>query len=292
MKKISRRSNKKDVQQLLSTVHDAFIPSPKWRSLAQQCIEYHLNTTNNNADDENNNNNNGYVVLHTRIEYDMMTHRCGTGMERNLTKIFDMLDTFLDKKKNNNNTYHNNGNNNGNNNNHDSIRPIRGTMIAVNRNWLTNDNEIQIENWNVLNQRSVSYNRDGKYSFDESNAATATTTARNDSNNNNNNRVLFECGVGWIDEAFYNNPKQAHSLPYGHYGDVLPAMINFWNAVQADIFVGVMKSSWSNDVWTTRYYQGMGEQNYQYTPDQCMFHCRMRVPKSSKELNTFTQITK
>jgi len=27
-----------------------------------------------------------------------------------------------------------------------------------------------------------------------------------------------------------------------------------------------MKSSWSNDVWTMRYYQGKGDGNFEYTP--------------------------
>jgi hypothetical protein len=43
--------------------------------------------------------------------------------------------------------------------------------------------------------------------------------------------------------------------------------MNFYIATNATIFVGVARSSWSTDVWTTRYYQGKGATNFQYTPD-------------------------
>mmetsp|Transcript_15843 Transcript_15843/g.39791 ORF Transcript_15843/g.39791 Transcript_15843/m.39791 type:complete len:715 (+) Transcript_15843:217-2361(+) len=111
---------------------------------------------------------------------------------------------------------------------------------------------------------------------------------------------VFECGEGWVKHAFYEsesrqkklfNPTSASSelkdyglyykygpqqqggkttfpllpLPDNYFGDLLPSVLNFWLAVRADVFVGVQKSSWSTDVWTTRYYMGKGGRNFEYT---------------------------
>lgn len=57
-------------------------------------------------------------------------------------------------------------------------------------------------------------------------------------------------------------------LPENYFGDLLPSMLNFWLAVRADVFVGVQKSTWSTDVWTTRYYMGKGDRNFEYTRDR------------------------
>jgi len=54
-------------------------------------------------------------------------------------------------------------------------------------------------------------------------------------------------------------------LPQDYFGDLLPSMLNFWLAVRADVFVGVKNSSWSTDVWTTRYHMGKGDRNFEYT---------------------------
>jgi hypothetical protein len=240
------------ISQLLATIHNALIPSERWRHLATQCIDHHLNS-------ESGGDRSGYIVLHTRIESDMMVHRCGRDMEFNLTTVLGMLDTFV-HEYNNNYTH-----------NHDGS-VIKGTMIAVNRNWFKDANDknnidLQMYNLNVLNQQSVSYS-DGNYSFLGDSAVTKTFTTANNNSNSTSYGVLFECGDGWVDEAFYNNPQATHRLPYDYYADIVPALLNFWIAVQADIFVGVMRSSWSTDVWTARYYQGKGQYNYQYTKGQ------------------------
>ena len=57
-------------------------------------------------------------------------------------------------------------------------------------------------------------------------------------------------------------------LPQNYFGDLLPSLLNFWLAVRADVFVGVRKSSWSTDVWTTRYHMGKGDRNFEYTQDR------------------------
>eukprot|EP00980_Cylindrotheca_fusiformis_P029659 scaffold23670_cov113-Cylindrotheca_fusiformis.AAC.2 len=75
---------------------------------------------------------------------------------------------------------------------------------------------------------------------------------------------IVECGESWM-KHWYS--LQNNSVPENYYGSLIPMVINFYIATEATVFVGVSGSSWSTDVWTTRYYQGKGEQNYQYTPN-------------------------
>jgi hypothetical protein len=133
-------------------------------------------------------------------------------------------------------------------------------------------------------------------------------TDDDDNKNKNQPLPIFECGEGWVNHAFYasedrqkklftpsssselekdyglyqrygpniNNNDDGEEnrsfpllpLPQNYFGDVLPSMLNFWLAVRADVFVGVRKSSWSTDVWTTRYYYGRGDRNFEYTSDR------------------------
>lgn len=132
-----------------------------------------------------------------------------------------------------------------------------------------------------------------------------TFTNNNSSDLTSSSLPIFECGEGWVEHAFYSNEmrqrklfkpalKQDEAKPYGlynrygfhsngsnmddhipilplpnnYFGDILPSLMSFWLAVNADVFVGVMGSSWSNDVWTVRYFQGKGDRNFQYTRDR------------------------
>eukprot|EP00539_Tryblionella_compressa_P005929 CAMPEP_0178764890 /NCGR_PEP_ID=MMETSP0744-20121128/18095_1 /TAXON_ID=913974 /ORGANISM="Nitzschia punctata, Strain CCMP561" /LENGTH=145 /DNA_ID=CAMNT_0020420221 /DNA_START=154 /DNA_END=591 /DNA_ORIENTATION=+ len=123
--------------------------------------------------------------------------------------------------------------------------------------------EMAVENFNVLNERSVSY-LDGKlYSLTTDSIQETQTKHIND-----NRTLVFECGEGWVREGFYNSPsRNLAQVPKNYYGDILPQILDFWLAVQADVFVGVLMSTWSTDVWTTRYYQGKGGGNFQYTKE-------------------------
>jgi len=51
------------------------------------------------------------------------------------------------------------------------------------------------------------------------------------------------------------------------YGSTLESIINYYVATEASIFVGVSRSSYSTDIWTQRYYQGKGNENYEYTQE-------------------------
>jgi hypothetical protein len=75
-----------------------------------------------------------------------------------------------------------------------------------------------------------------------------------------NGRVhVFECGKAMMDAYYEEHPSAIY------YGSLLEQVINFYIASSAKVFVGVDHSSYSTDVWTSRYYMGLGGQNYRYT---------------------------
>ncbi|KAG7337345.1 GDP-fucose protein O-fucosyltransferase [Nitzschia inconspicua] len=273
--KIAAQQHRPEIQHFLNTVNQALRPASQWRSLADHCLDYHLSPPSDQHDSNNNSNNNktntnqhqrsiGYAVLHARVESDMAGHKCGKHMERNLTKLFDWMDALV-QEYNTNVTIRDNDHN-GHHHHHRYPTLLRGTMVAIARGYMNpnhnnnnNNDRFAVENWYTLNDRSVSYSNQS-YQFDSHKSAQETTTITT------NRPVVFECGEGWLQEAFYNNPlRNPNQLPNGYYGNILPAILDFWLAVQADVFVGVMHSSWSTDVWTTRYHQGKGRHNYQYT---------------------------
>lgn len=73
---------------------------------------------------------------------------------------------------------------------------------------------------------------------------------------------VFECGRQAMHEHYYSLHQDTMD-----YGTTLQSMINFHVAVEASIFVGVRDSSYSTDIWMTRYHQGKGGANYEYTPN-------------------------
>jgi hypothetical protein len=264
--------------EFVKAIHQALIPHAKWRQLATKCITHHLpkpsikdggnfiNMTTSSYSSSpslssHGGSGGGYAVLHARIETDMMVHRCGKDMERNLTNILEQVDSFLQK--------YNFGAGR-------TRKRIEGTMIAVNRDGMLEDypntKQMTLHNLDVLNQRSISYDN-GTYTIE----GRSQQSQRHQSPHGQPRRpklpILFECGEGWVDEAYYKQQRQQQQQQQhdtstrNYYGDLLPSLLSFWLAVEADIFVGVMKSSWSNDVWTTRYYLGKGSTNYQYTKD-------------------------
>ncbi|KAL3939305.1 MAG: hypothetical protein SGBAC_005947 [Bacillariaceae sp.] len=205
--------------------HQALRPSPKWKSVADQCIHYFQGATGSSDVTA------PYVALHARVEVIMMNHRCGKSMEKNLTQIFSMVDSTI---KSYNEEHENN---------------ILGIFVAVSRDGMlehTSNPEtsrMAKENWEVLMHRSASIQ-----------------TERDDSRTD---IPYFECGELWMDHWYDSQQK----VPKDYYGSLVPSVTNFHIATEAAIFVGVTGSSWSTDVWTTRYYQGKGAANFQYTPD-------------------------
>lgn len=71
--------------------------------------------------------------------------------------------------------------------------------------------------------------------------------------------LVYECGASVLDQYYENHPSVVD------HGTLLESVVNFYAAVSSEIFVGVKGSSYSNDIWTTRYWMGKGDQNYRYT---------------------------
>lgn len=222
---------------LISLVSKALQPRKDWREVAKQCIQQSSSPTSATKRSTSS----SYLALHARIEVDMMIHKCGKQMEKNLTKIFHMVDDFVQ---------HSNSHNK-------KQQPIQGVFVAVSRaGMLEPTKNVEVsqtahDNYKMLLSRSVS--------------STSTTHATR-THSSDGQPSVFECGEVWMDAWYAKQQRQHSSQPQNVYGSILPSLINFYVATQAQVFVGVSKSSWSTDVWTTRYYQGKGDGNYQYTP--------------------------
>ncbi len=224
---------------LIASMHTALVPAPRWQELARSCVRHYLGdgggggSTNNGGGPTTMP---GYLVLHARVETEMMTHKCGAGMENNLTTILAMVDDFVQRF------------------NEKQARIVQGAVVAVGREGMqvpVGDPTIDAmarHNWEVLDGRSLS----------SSNRSRTTSESSTPPSRSSPRRVpIFECGDLWVEREY---------LPQNEdYGDIIPSMINYWLAVQATAFVGVGKSSWSTDVWTARYYLGRGRSNFEYT---------------------------
>lgn len=75
--------------------------------------------------------------------------------------------------------------------------------------------------------------------------------------------TIVECGESWM-KRWYSQQDQ---LDDDYYGTLIPMVMNFYIATEAEVFIGTKGSSWSTDVWTTRYYQGKGDRNFKYTKE-------------------------
>ena len=221
--------------ELMSLVSKALRPSPRWRDLAHECIDQHQTVLSQSKSPLQVS---GYVALHARVEVDMMIHKCGKRMEKNLTRIFSMVEHMMDSY-----------------NQDPQHEQLRGLFVAVSRqgmlppsqnelqNRLAKDNLVQTlmeENWKVLLERSS-----------------------NETYNRRSRSSIFECGEPWMDRWY----SMHEEVPGDYFGSLVPSVMNFYIATHASIFVGVQGSSYSNDVWSTRYYQGKGSRNFMYTPD-------------------------
>lgn len=75
--------------------------------------------------------------------------------------------------------------------------------------------------------------------------------------------TIIECGQRHVDKYFDMHP---HEKEY-EYGALLPMTVNFEMLVEADIFIGARDSTYSYDIWVSRYHRGKGANNYMYTKD-------------------------
>ena len=199
-----------------SLVMQALRPKQKWRDVASQCVRKHASSSN-------------YVALHARVELDMMRHNCGQTMEKNFTKILDMVSKLTQ----------------------DLSVPVQGIFVAVSRNGMENQEtqskyeeykEFLTENINTMNRivgKDATHQGEGL---------------------RNGQVSVFECGKHAVEQYYKTHPGEPNC------GSLLHGMVNFYIATEATAFVGVRGSSYSNDIWTTRYHQGKGNTNYEYTP--------------------------
>jgi hypothetical protein len=172
--------------------------------------------------------NKSYAALHARVEIEMLMHKCGKDMERHLQRILDMTAEFSAQYSN-----------------------ISGLFVAVSR--------VGMESKDVYRtakfiQRLAKNNADTLDHY--------VGTAVRPSNLLGSNRLrVFECGKKALSQYYSTHPQVAD------HGLLLESVLNFHIAVQADVFIGVAKSSYSTDVLTTRYLLGKGRHNFLYTKD-------------------------
>jgi len=197
-----------------SLVLQALRPKQQWRDVATQCVQHHTASQSNN-----------YIALHARVELEMMNHPCGKTMEKNFTKILDMVSDLSSTRQD---------------------ESINGVFVAVSRSGMEHQ------------ETEPGYNRFKNY-IDEN---LITMNRLVESGLQNGRLPVFECGRQALHDYYYNVQPNAMD-----YGSTLQSMINFHVATEATIFVGVRGSSYSTDIWTTRYYQGKGDSNYEYTPN-------------------------
>lgn len=161
---------------------------------------------------------------------DMLMHRCSREMERNLTRIFDMVEDFHVNYTTRTSAAAADTRN----------RLLDGVFVAVSRQGMRHSTrqgwvrDLMRENWQTLTNLHKKKKRPS----------------------------FFECGELMMEEWYRENSDK---IPMDYYGSILPSMLNFYIATRAEIFIGVAKSSWSTDVWTARYHQGKGSKNFEYT---------------------------
>eukprot|EP00980_Cylindrotheca_fusiformis_P004136 scaffold902_cov147-Cylindrotheca_fusiformis.AAC.1 len=154
---------------LISLVSQALLPSRKWRNAAHQCILNHQSagpemTNRWGFHTQNPKRLAPYIVLHARVETEMLEHRCGTHMEKNLTRILSMVDEMAQ-------TY---------NSDKDHDSRLQGIALAVSRDGMQRKAQSQPiqdfvdDNWETMKRLNLSYG----------------------------NHKYFECGEVWMDRWY------------------------------------------------------------------------------------------
>ena len=195
-------------------IYRALRPAGIWRTVAQECIQAHAPTGK-------------YMALHARVELDMMQHLCGSGMEKNLSKIVDQVYQLYDDQP-------------------ESFKSsISALFIAVSRDGMKITSKFQKNQF---------------YTVAMENLQTLNRITQNASVESGSMPLpAFECGEKILQQFYAKNPN----IP--NHGTLLQSVINFYTAVSSEIFIGVAQSSYSTDILTTRYWLGKGASNYRYT---------------------------
>jgi hypothetical protein len=240
----------------ISLVSQALLPSRKWRNVAHQCIlEHQFTLSNSNEMGFQERHKQAklapYVVLHARVETEMLEHRCGVHMEKNLTRIISMVESMVAK-------YNADKQQDGR---------LQGIVLAVSRYGMQRKarspaiQDIVDRNWETLKRNTLSFGKDIVRS------------------NRRGKPEIFECGETWMDRWY----SMQADVPNDYYGSLVPSVLNYYISTHAAIFVGVEGSSWSTDVFTTRFGQGKGSANFQYTPNGIIPVANSGLPPSHND---------
>lgn len=239
------------IDQLEQSVLQALHLNRSWKQVAQTCIGQHHSSRKQQQ------NPGPYMALHARVEVEMMMHICGQDMNWNLTSIFqDIVDYFFHDDSqsgqgmkaslgDSNRTLHS-----------ERSRHVTALFVAVSRRGMLpakyRDRPSPIQRYASENVRTL----DRHVLHD---VPLVTIENKGDDTNISVPVTVFECGESFVHQYYQQHPD----VP--DHGSLLQSAMNFDIAVEAAVFVGVRGSSYSTDVWTTRYYMGKGDSNYEYT---------------------------
>lgn len=143
----------------------ALRPRQEWQDLAHSCITDNIHSEKN------------YVALHARMELEMMNHRCGRQMERNLTQLFDNVESLVENELRD--------------------EGIGGVFVAVSRAGM----EIRQGEWY---ENVKAYADDNLATF---NRVVGDGFGKNGQGLGGGKTVVFECGKILMDKYYSENPK-------------------------------------------------------------------------------------
>ena len=276
------RHNKKNSSErtLEFQVRMALQPAPRWRHVAEKCLESRMASSFSQQQDVAGTpaaaaaHDYNYVALHARIELEMMGHNCGRNMETSLQRILDQVRHLL-------------------NNSHEKHglldTPPLGLLLVVSRGGIVGKGFPAGLASRFKKEATNNAETLARYVDDHGHPTTERLHFSPNHNHNNNNSInnngsnrttvaipIFECGSFALQEYYERRqknpttPNESHEDenqddPIQNHGSLIESMTNFYSAVNARIFVGVKGSSYSTDVWTTRFLKGKGDANYHYT---------------------------
>jgi hypothetical protein len=169
-----------------------------------------------------------FVALHARVELEFLHHPCGMTAESNLTTLLHTVQQTLTPL-------------------HPSLSAL---FVAVSRDGVVAKGDPK------MYRASQAIADDNRAALDRYLGDGTTSTSRSELLGG---WTVFTCGDRALQQYYTQYPNSPR------YGSLLESVLNFYIAVQSDVFVGVGNSSYSADVFTTRYYQGKGDTNYRYS---------------------------
>ena len=227
---------------LEQAIYKILIPSLPIRSAIEKSLDEAIGTATSTIDKPKK-----VLALHPRIEHDMLNHQCSKFMQSNLTKVFESLRTTLSPK-------------------------FDLLFLAVSR-ALVDGTPPEIIQKNPRLMRVATENR---ILLDQTRHYGAFGTK--------NHRIpILESGTSTASKIEFpviqqksNNDDGPEFVTAASLGvtELVASVVNFFTALKADTFVGVRGSTFSQDVFSVRYYQhqdsstgrGGGENNFVVEP--------------------------